>query len=82
MGRQRDEHRDDTSRIAGLFAARISAARGELKGRMEALGLHADAGWRIHEEIVNVGSGMAYKLRVVHRVEPTPDDLVVVVALD
>ena len=79
---QRDEHSDDTSRIAGLFGARISVARNELRARMEAQGLGADAGWRIHEEIVTLGQGVAFRLRAVHRVETTPENLTVLVPLD
>ena len=82
MGQGRDEHGDDTSRIAGLFGARIAAARGELRARMDAMGLTAQAGWRIHEEIVSQPAGMAFKLRPVHRVDKAPEDLTVLVRLD
>ena len=82
MGHQRDEHGDDTSRIAGLFAARISTARSELKARMDAACLGSQSGWRIHEEIVNLPDGIAFKLRAVHRVEKTPEDLTMLVPLD
>ena len=83
MSNRRDEFGDDTSRIAGLFGARIATARNDLRARMDGLGLTAEGGWRIHEEIVTVpGAGMAFKLRPVHRVEPAPEDLTVLVRLD
>lgn len=83
MSHRRDESGDDTSRIAGLFGARIATARNGLRERMETLGLTPQSGWRIHEEVVTVpGAGMAFKLRPVHRVEQAPEDLTIYVRLD
>lgn len=83
MSHRRDDSGDDTSRIAGLFGARIATARNDLRARMEMLGLGAQSGWRLHEEVVTIpGAGMAYKLRPVHRVEQAPEDLTVLVRLD
>jgi hypothetical protein len=71
----------DTARIAGLFAARIAAAKEELRGRMEAAGLAARDGWRIHEELVGLPEGTAIHLWPVHRERTAPDDLHVIVPL-
>lgn len=73
---------DDTARIAGLFAARISAARAELMAAMESHGCTAATGWRLHEEMINHAGGTAMRLRAVHRTQPTPEGLDVIVRLD
>jgi len=71
----------DTARIAGLFAARIKAARKELASQMEQQGLSADEGWRIHEELVGTPEGAAFRLSPIHRIHSTPNHLVLMVSL-
>lgn len=72
---------DDTARIAGLFAQRIAAAKVRLAEAMEARGLTADAGWRIHEDIVGSAEGPAMRLRPIHRTQEAPADLEIRVSL-
>jgi len=71
----------ETARIAGLFAARIAAAKSELTVEMNALGLTPGQGWRIHEEIVGTADGPSMRLRPIHRTEDAPETLVIVVSL-
>ena len=73
---------DDTARIAGLFAARITAAKERLAAEMKSRGLRADAGWRIHEEMLNTPEGLAVRLRPIHRTDVPPDDLEKLISLD
>ena len=82
MSRTKGVDGDDTARIAGLFAARISAARAELLAAMESRGFSSAGGWRIHEEMINHPGGTAMRLRAVHRTETTPEGLDVIVRLD
>jgi hypothetical protein len=76
-----DPQGGNTGRIAGVFAAKIAAARAQLVARMEAAGLGAQAGWRVHEELINSPEGMTYLLRPIHRTEVAPAALEVRIAL-
>lgn len=72
---------DNTARIAGLFAERIATAKASLAAAMDARGLTAGAGWRIHEDIVASAEGPVMRLRPLHRAEPAPEGLEMLVSL-
>lgn len=72
---------EDDKDLAVRLSAELQRARNELEGRMAARGLLAADGWRIHEELINMPTGMAYLLRPVHRVRVAPDDLAVKIAV-
>ena len=77
----RTPRNDDTARIASEYAARLADARRELQSRMDATGLLARDGWRIHEEMVNASSGTAIRLRPVHRTETAGENYAIVIEL-
>ena len=81
MPRVNDQQGGNTGRIAGVFAAKIAAARAQLVARMAAEGLTAEAGWRVHEELINSPEGMTYLLRPIHRTETAPASLEVTIPL-
>ena len=66
---------EEDKNLSDLLGAALSRARNELEGHMAARGLLVVEGWRIHEELINTASGIAYVLRPIHRVRVAPDDL-------
>lgn len=81
MSRPEGPPPNDTARIASAFAAQLKAARKRLTADMEAQGLCAAQGWRIHEEMLNTPTGLALRLMPVHRTEVAPAGLEAVVSL-
>ena len=67
--------------LAYEFAKRCEEARATLRQHMEARGLRAADGWRIHEISREGGGGTEIVMRPIHLHLPAPSDLECVVSI-
>ena len=68
--------------LASDVSGRLKAARDSLHRQMEALGLTADKGWRISEELRHTVEGTEWTFRPIHLREHPPAGLESRVAID
>ena len=68
--------------LAYEFARRCEEARETLRGHMEARGLRAADGWRIHETSREGGGGTEIVMRPIHLHLEPPGDLECVVSIE
>ena len=61
--------------LANNIASRLEAARERLLAEMRAIGLTADAGWRIVEELRHTIDGTEWVFKPMHIREVPPADL-------
>ena len=61
--------------LATDVAGRLKAARDSLRGQMDALGLTADKGWRLNEELRHTVEGTEWVFRPIHLREHPPTGL-------
>ena len=68
--------------LASNIASRLEAARAKLLAEMHALGLTAEAGWRVMEELRHTMDGTEWIFKPMHIREPIPTDLRATVLID
>jgi len=68
--------------LANDVAGRLKAARDSLRAQMDALGLTADKGWRLSEELRHTVEGTEWLFRPIHLRDHPPEGLDASVRID
>ena len=62
----------DLPDLTHLIAHALRRARDRLLERMSTIGLHAESGWHVNEELRETGGGTEWILSPIHLREPSP----------